>query len=188
MNDLPFWHLAGTDLAIPVRFGGETSNLHRIILRFGTVGLDGTMYGNVLAEQGTECLVVRDVIVWDPVTHGFRISDPAALNELAEQLDATAALCGNIARSSSAVVNFGITLLSSMLVPRFFVIGGIGAIVMTFFIYYFVLFLLAHWLLWFVVIPGCLTGVVCQTVRDERISHLGRAMLDAIRTGLEMAP
>lgn len=188
MIEIPVWHLAGSDLAVPVRFGGEASSLHRIILRFGAIGLDGVLYGNVLAERGAECLIVRDVIVWDAVTNEFCIRDPVALNYLAEQLDTTAALCGNIARSSYAVVNFGITLLSSMLVPRFFVIGGIGAIIMAFFIYCFILFLLAHWLLWFVVIPGCVTGVVCQAVRDERISHLGSAMLDAARTGLEMAP
>ena len=63
--------LSGTDVAVPVRFGGDASPQHGLVLRFGPMEHDGTVPGHLIASVGQEHLAARRAVVWDPVLLAF---------------------------------------------------------------------------------------------------------------------
>ena len=63
--------LPGRDVAVPVRFGGDASPQHGLVLRFGPMEQDGTVPGHLIASVGQEHLAARRAVVWDPVLLAF---------------------------------------------------------------------------------------------------------------------
>ena len=59
--------LPGRDVAVPVRFGGDASPQHGLVLRFGPMEYDGTVPGHLIAMVGQEHMAARRAVVWDPV-------------------------------------------------------------------------------------------------------------------------
>ena len=72
-------------------------------------------------------------------------------------------------------------LISDLLNPRFFVIGGIGTIVAAYVIYYAIWAWLSQTLLWYVILPGLATAVVCAFFHHVRVRRLHDALVAAIR-------
>lgn len=127
---MPLRRIADIDVAVPVRFGNETSVEHRLLLRFGPLEWDGSVRGHVLAESGGALVVARDAIVWDPVLRGFAIGDRAALERLAERLDPISAVLGVTGRGVLEIVRLVSGALSSALSPNVVLVGGVGALLL----------------------------------------------------------
>lgn len=184
----PLSRVAGLDLPFDVRFGGEKSRVHPMWLRFGPVEHDDTVAGHLLVEIGTRVDVVRDAVIWDHAVRGFVLANGREINHLAEQLDLTAAIFGEFGRFFEGTVTVVSEILQSLLVPSFFVIGSIGTILFVFMMYYFVLYLLAHWAIWFVLVPSVCLGAVCSAVGSARRDRLRTAVLvtanDAFRNAI----
>jgi len=53
--------LPGKDVAVPLRFGGEASPQHDLVLRFGPTELDGTVAGHLGAQAGQDLLAAQGV-------------------------------------------------------------------------------------------------------------------------------
>lgn len=186
--------VTGLDLPFQVRFGGDRSRVHLMWLRLGPIEQGDIVYGHVLAELGNRDVVVRDAVVWDHAVRGFVLSGVHEVDRLAEQLDVTAAIFGGIGGFFESAATIVMDLIAELLTPSFFVIGGIGTILVVFFLYYALLYMAAHWALWFVIGPSVVVTVVCFAVRDARRDRLRRAVLtaanDALRATLapEWAP
>ncbi len=146
--------LPGKDVAVPVRFGGEVSPQHSLVLRFGPTELDGTVAGHLVAQAGQDLLAARRVIVWDPVLRSFGWANRYEAERLVERLDPTAALAGVGARGVMGACQAAMTLLDGMLQPGFILIGGIGTILAAYLLYYSLWFLLAKALFLWLFLPG----------------------------------
>jgi hypothetical protein len=184
----PLSRVAGLDLAFDVRFGGKNSRVHPMWLRLGPVEHDDTVLGHLLVEIGTRVDVVRDVVVWDHAVRAFVLGDTREINRLTEQLDLTAAIFGELGRFFEGTVTAVSEILKSLLLPSFFVIGSLGTILFVFIMYYVILYLLAHWAIWFVLAPSAFLSAVCTEVCRARRDKLRTAVLatanDAFRNAI----
>ena len=183
--DLPLSRLAHADVAVPVRFGEDgQARLHRVILRFGA-SHGGHLAASVLAEDGDRCLVARDAIAWDDVTRTFCVSDAEALREVADRIDLATALCGGVAGVAKATMGMAFAVLGGIFNASPIIFGGIGTLIAFWFLKALVLWLLLHWLIWFVAIPCCLVFAVCEGVAIQRVARLHEALLHAADNSLQ---
>ena len=183
--DLPLSRLAHADVAVPVRFGeGQQARMHRVILRFG--GSDGDhLAASVLAEDGERCLVARDAIAWDSVTRTFCVRDAEALREVADRIDLATALCGGLAGVARATMAMAFAVLGGIFSASPIIFGGIGTLIAFWFLKALALWLLLHWVIWFVAIPCCLVFAVCEGVAIQRVAKLHEALLQAAANSLQ---
>jgi hypothetical protein len=176
--------VAGRDVPLLVRFGGEGSPRHDLLLRFGPIEQDGSVRGHLLAEIGGEMTVVRNALVWDPVLRGFALGDDHALDRLADRLDPASFALGLAGRTAEEIVKLVSGLLEGLLSPGFILIGGIGTVIIGFCLYYFFWFVLAGWAFWHVILPGGAVFVTCSVVRQGRISRLRTTLLEIAQVSL----
>ena len=174
---LPLSRVAGSDQPFLVRFGGAKSHAYSMCLRLGPVEPGDVVAGHLLVDLGARQDVVRDAVVWDHATRAFVLAAPHEIDRLAEQLDLVAAIFGGLGRFLSGAAQVVMDTLGALLRPSFFVVGGIGTILGAFFIYYVCLYLLAHWAIWWVVVPCVAVGTVCAVIGEVRHDRLRTALL-----------
>jgi hypothetical protein len=68
-------HAAGRSVAVPVRFGGDGSPEHGLLLRFGPLEPDGSVQGHLLADVCGTRVAVRGAVLWDPLLERFTWGD-----------------------------------------------------------------------------------------------------------------
>lgn len=171
--------LPGTDVAMATRFGGQSSRLHDIELRFGPEERDGTISGHLVVQTARGPVAARDVVVWDPVLRPLRSNASWELDALFEQLDPLSATCGSVSRGLSAAARVGVGIFGALLIPRFFVVGSVGAILLGYAIYYWLWFTVAGFLLVWVLLPGLALAGGCTVLHAYRRSRLHDAMMQA---------
>ena len=171
--------LPGKDVAVPVRFGGEASRPHGLVLRFGPMEYDGRVPGHLVARTARGLEAARDIIAWDPVLLTFAWGDMSAMERIAERLDPLSALTGSVAHGVMAACNAAGAVLNEMLRPGFIVIGGLGAILFAYVLYYLLWIYLAKVVLLFLVLPGVVVAVGCLFVRHQRLERLRVALHQA---------
>lgn len=174
---LPLSRITGSDQPFAVQFGGAGSRAYSMCLRFGPLEPGDVVYGHLLVAMGARQDVIRDAVVWDHATRAFVLAVPRAIDQLAEQLDLTAAIFGGLGRFLSDAAQVVMDTLGALVRPSFFVVGGIGTIIGAFFMYYVVLYLLAHWAIWYVVVPCIVAGTVCAVIGEARHDRLRTALL-----------
>ena len=123
--------------------------------------------------------MARDAFGWDMVTRTFCVTDAAALREIADRLDATTAICGGIAALAKGTMEVSFAMLGAIFEASPLIIGGLGTLLVFWFLKALVLWLLLHWVIWFVALPCCLVFVVCEGVATKRVARLHDALLDA---------
>ncbi len=185
---MPLRRIADIDVAVPVRFGSETSVEHRLLLRFGPLERDGSVRGHVLAQVGGTWVVARDAIVWDPVLRGFAIGDQAALEKLAGQLDPTSAVLGGVGHGVLDIVQLVSGVLVSALSPNVMLVGSVGALLLGVFVYYWLWSVAFTWAVCWVILPGFVATGVTLAVRDARLNKLYTELLRAADASLGAAP
>lgn len=171
--------LPGKDVAVHVRFGGEASRPHGLVLRFGPMEHDGRVPGHLVARTARGLEAARDVIAWDPVLLTFAWGDLAEMERVAERLDPFSALTGLVAHGIMEACTTAGAVLNEMLRPGFIVIGGIGAILFAYVFYYLLWIYLAKAVLMFLVLPGVVVAVACLFVRHQRLERLRVALFQA---------
>ena len=173
---------------VPVRFGGDTSPEHGLLLRFGPLDPDGIVRGHVLAQVGEGWDLARDAIAWDPALRCFAIWNNDELERLAERLDPVSAALGVAGRVASGIVKAVVGVLSAMLSPGVIVVGGVGLVLFMVVAYYVLWLTLAQWALFWVILPGGGAVFACAVVRDARLGRLRAAVLQAAHASLGPAP
>ena len=156
-------------------------------LRLGPIEHDDTVAGHLLVEIGNRVDVVWDAVVWDHAVRGFVVANGREINRLAEHLDLTAAIFGETGRFFEGAATVITEILKSLLLPSFFVIGSLGTILFVFVMYYVVLYLLAHWAIWFVFLPCAVISAVCSAICSARRDRLRPAVLAAANDALRNA-
>jgi len=175
---------ASQGVPVQVRFGGEASPEHRLLLRFGPVEPDGSVQGHLLADVRGGRVIVRNAIWWDPLLEGFAWGDQAGVDRLAEQLDPLSAVLGFAARGLAEVLRVVVAFMAALLSPGFILIGGIMGVLMAYALYYLVWITLTGWAFWYVLLPGAAAITVCLVVRETRLTRLRTGLFDAACTAL----
>jgi hypothetical protein len=176
--------LAGLDLPFQMRFGGDGSRSRAMRLRFGPVELGDVLHGHLLVDDSRYRLAVKDAVVWDHAVRGFVLCEVDELDRLTDRLDLTAAIWNGVGETFEGLAHGVVGALSALLTPGFFIIGGIGLIVICVGAYYLLLYLLAHWLLWWVILPSFAIACVSFGIRDARRSRLRGAVLAAANSAV----
>lgn len=176
--------VAGRDVALPVRFGGETSPQHELLLRFGPVEQDGGIRGHLLAEIDGKVTVARDAVLWDPVLRTFTLGDEHAVNRIADRLDPISGLLAVGGDVVGQIITGAASLFEGAMSPGVILIGGIGTIILTIYIYYMIWAILFGWALWHVFLPGGVAFVACFAIRHMRVSKLHTSLLEAAQESL----
>ncbi len=171
--------LPGRDVAVPVRFGGDASPQHGLVLRFGPMEHDGTVPGHLIARVGQEHLAARRAVVWDPVLLSFTWGNRHDAERIAERLDPTAALSGLAARGVAGTCKAAMELVQDMLRPQFILIGGIGTILGGYLLYYALWAFLAKTVFLWLVLPGLALAIACWYVHFQRMDRLSTAVFQA---------
>ncbi len=180
--------LSGKDVSVPVRFGGEASPQHGLVLRFGPMEHDGAVAGHLIAQVGQDLLAARRALVWDPVLQSFSWANRHEAECLVEKLDPVAALAGLVARGVAGTCQAAMTFLDGMLQPGFILIGGIGTIVAGYLLYYSLWFLLlAKTLFLWLILPGLALAGACSYVHHQRMLRLRTALFQAAWHALDPA-
>ena len=179
--------LPGKDVSVPVRFGGDASPQHGLMLRFGPMEQDGTVPGHLIAMVGQEHLAARRAIVWDPVLRSFGWVNRQDAERIAERLDPVAALAGVVVRGTTSMCQAAVTLLDGLLQPGFILIGGVGTILVGYLLYYSLWFLLAKTLLLLLLLPGLAVSIACSYIYSRRIQRLRTALFQAAWHALDPA-
>lgn len=71
---------AGRSVAVPVRFAGDGSPEHDLLLRFGPLEPDGSIQGHLLADVRGTRVAVRGAVLWDPLLERFTWGDRDAVD------------------------------------------------------------------------------------------------------------
>ncbi len=179
--------LPGQDVAVPVRFGGEASPQHGLVLRFGPMEHDGTVPGHLIARVGQDHLAARRAIVWDPVLRSFGWGNRYEAERIAERLDSVAALAGMVARGVAGTCEAAMNFMEEMLRPQFILIGGIGTIVIGYLLYYWLWVVLAKTLFLWLILPGLAVAIACSYVHSRRMERLRTALFQAAWHALDPA-
>ena len=179
--------LPGQDVAVPVRFGGDASPQHSLLLRFGPMEHDGTVPGHLIATGRQGHLAARRTIVWDPVLRSFGWANRQEAERLVEELDPVSALAGMVARGVARTCEAAMTFLDGMLQPGFILIGGIGTILVGYLLYYSLWFLLAKTLLLWLFLPSLGVASACSYVHHQRMQRLRTALFQAAWHALDPA-
>jgi len=179
--------LPGTDVAVPVRFGGDASPQHGLMLRFGPIEYDGTVPGHLIAMVGQEHMAARRAVVWDPVLRSVAWGNQYDAERIAERLDPVAALAGLAARGMAGTCKAAVDLVEDMLRPQFILIGGIGTIVAGYLLYYWLWMVLAKTLLLWLILPGVAVAVACSYFHSKRMERLHTALFQAAWHALDPA-
>ena len=179
--------IAGRDVALPVRFGGETSPRHELLLRFGPIEQDGCVRGHLLAEIRGKVTVARDAVLWDPVLRTFALGNEHAVNELADSLDPISGMLGLAGNVIGEITTVIASFFEGAMSPGFILIGGIGTIIFTVYLYYMVWAILFGWALWHVFLPSGVAFITCFAIRHVRVSKLHTSLLEAAQESLVSA-
>ena len=172
---------------MPVRFGGDASPQHGLVLRFGAMEHDGTVPGHLVARVGQEHLAARRAIIWDPVLRSFGWSNRHDAERLAERLDPVAGLAGMVARGVAGTCEAAVAFLDGMLQPGFILVGGIGTIVVGYLLYYWLWLFLAQTLFHWLILPGLAVAGACSYVHHQRMGRLRTALFQAAWHALDPA-
>ena len=164
---------------MPTRFGGPSSRLHDIVLRFGSMEQDGTVPGHFVAQTSAGPIAARRAIMWDPLLQTFRSDNYFQVDEMFRQLDPMAAFCGSLSRGLLAKTGTVMGIMGEMLVPRFFVIGTVGSILIAYAAYYWLWFFLVNFLLLYVLLPGAALAIGAGIYHAVRRQPLETAMFQA---------
>ena len=164
---------------MPIRFGGPSSRQHDIVLRFGAMEQDGSVPGHLVARTPTGLIAARRAVVWDPLLHTFRSGNRYEVDDMFRQLDPMAGLCGSLSQGLLDKVGPVLGLMGEMLVPRFFVIGGVGAILIAYAFYYWLWFYLVNVLLLYVLLPGAALAIGAGVFHALRRQTLETATFQA---------
>jgi hypothetical protein len=176
--------VANSEIAFPVRFGGDGATVHAMTLRFGPALYGEAPTGHLLTNVGRYRHVVHDAVVYDHAVRAFVLGDVAAIDQLSETLDLTTSLFGGVGRFVAGTVDIVLNMLRGLLTPGFLVVGTVGGIIFFYVFYYMLLAVLAQWAFWWVVIPGLVTAGLCLGIRNARLCRLREAVLDAARAVL----
>ena len=171
--------LPGKWVAMPMRFGGRSSRLHEITLKFGEMEHDGTVPGHLVAQTAGGPVAARRAVAWDPLLQAFRVDDRYEVESLFRQLAPFSALCGSLSRGLLDKVGSVLGVMAEMFVPRFFVVGGIGAILIAYVFYYYLWFFLLEFLLVYVLLPGVAVAFGAGMLHGWRKQQLHDAMFQA---------
>lgn len=179
--------LPGTDVDVPVRFGGDASPQHGLVLRFGPMEHDGTVPGHLIARVGQEHVAARRAVVWDPVLRSFAWGNQYDTERIAERLDPVAALAGLAARGLAGTCKAAVEFVDDMLRPQFILIGGIGTIVGGYLLYYLLWVVLAKTLLIWLILPALALAIACLYIHSRRMERLSTAVFQAAWHALDPA-
>ena len=90
-------------------------------------------------------------------------------------------------RLAKGAFEFCFALLGEVFVASPIIFGGIGTLLVWWFAKSVILWLLWHWLVWFVAIPSALVFGVCDAIAEHRVLRLRQALLGAATDTLAAA-
>lgn len=170
---------AGRSVAVPVRFAGDGSPEHSLLPRCSPLEPDGSVQGHLLADVRGVRAAVRGAVVWNPSLEHLVLGDRAGVDRLAESLDPVSGVLGFTGRMAGGVVRGTVEVLTAALTPGFIVIGSLISIIFAYWLYYAVLFAVAGWAFWRILLPGAGVLAVCFVVPEARSQRLRQQPLTA---------
>ena len=171
--------LPGRWMSMPVQFGGRSSTVHDITLKFGPMRQDGSLSGHLVAQTPSGPVAARDVIAWDPLLQKFEVDNDFQVEQLFRRLNPLAAMCGSLCMGLSKKASWIVDVMGDLFVPRFFVVGGIGTILFAYAFHYWLWFFLVQFLLFYVILPGAAVAVAAGLFYHLRLQPLKKAMFQA---------